>query len=368
MRIAVQVDADAVRGNERQTALVVRRLADRGHTVLASCRAGSETERLLRDAGARVSPVRPRGDADLWNAGRFARWLRRERVEALLLTSWKRAPIGAWAARLARVPRVVLRVGGTHRVPRGWAGLKHRWALERGVHVVMANSRSVAEAMRRAAPGVRVEVVANGVRPPPPAEPAPLRAELGVPEDALLAAIVGALEIRKGHRFLLESMAGLADPGLHLVAAGQGPEAAALAEAASTLGLADRVHLLGQRSDVHAVLAACDLFVTASRSEGMSVAMLEAAAWGLPIVSTQVGGAEELLAPRGERGPGGWIVPVGDRPAMAAALGEVAESLRGDRAEVLLRTHEAHWRLRNWFTVDHMIDGVEALLRGEPVP
>jgi glycosyltransferase involved in cell wall biosynthesis len=365
------VDGAAARGNERQTALVVRRLVERGHSVVASCRAGSETARLMASAGARVTGVRPRGDADLWNAGRFAHWLRREGVEALLLTSWKRAPIGAWAARLAGVERVVLRVGGTHRVPRGWTGMKHRWALSRGVHAVMANSRRVADAMLRAAPGLdpaRVRVVPNGARRPKPAAPAPLRAELGIGEHALLAVTVGGLERRKGHHMLLEALAALGDSDLHLLAAGAGPERGALEAHAASLGIQDRAHWLGQRADVPRVLAASDLFVLASRSEGMAVAMLEAAAAGLPVVSTDVGGAHELLAPVEGRPAGGWIVPVGDHAETASALREVAASLRGDRAVVLSRTAEARWRLEHWFTVEHMIDGVEALLRGDLLP
>ncbi len=157
-----------------------------------------------------------------------------------------------------------------------------------------------------------------------------------------------------------------ADPGLHVVLAGEGPDRDALRARAESLGIADRVHLLGQRSDVAAVLAAGDLFVLSSRSEGMSVAMLEAVTARRPVISTDVGGAWDVLAPREGRPAAGWIVPRDDEPALAAALREVAGLLRAGRAAVDARVDEAAWRLEHWFSVERMIDGVEAALRGLP--
>jgi glycosyltransferase involved in cell wall biosynthesis len=86
--------------------------------------------------------------------------------------------------------------------------------------------------------------------------------------------------------------------------------------------LGDRLHLLGFRDDVGDVLDAFDLFVVSSDREGLANAMLEAMAFGLPVVSTDVSGAREALEP----GPGeprpGIVVPV-DEGALRDALAEL---------------------------------------------
>jgi glycosyltransferase involved in cell wall biosynthesis len=368
VKIAVHLDAPLVQGNERQVLLLAERLRARGHEVVASTRPGGPVEEAFARLGVRTDGARPMGDLDPWNALRFAAWLRRERPDALLLTSWKRAFTGGWAARVAGVPRVVLRVGGTHRVEPGWRGWKRRRALLRYVDAVVANSRAVTARMLQGVPGLaaeRIHEVPNGVslRPAPPA---PLRRERGIPDGALVAAGVGALTRRKGFDLLVDALARTGDPALHVVLAGEGPERGELLARAERAGVADRLHLLGQRGDVAAVLAAADLFVLSSRSEGMAVAMLEAMTAGIPVAAADVGGVWDALAARAGRPPAGWIVPPGDAAALAVALKEVAAGLRADPDGVRRRVAEGHWRLENWFTVERMTDGVEAALAGRP--
>jgi len=80
--------------------------------------------------------------------------------------------------------------------------------------------------------------------------------------------------------------------------------------------LDDRVLVLGQRDDVPAVLAASDLLLLASRQEGLPVAVMEAFALGLPVVSTAVGGVPEAV----RDGIEGFLVPPRDPVALAAAM------------------------------------------------
>ncbi|HEX5727298.1 MAG TPA: glycosyltransferase [Longimicrobiaceae bacterium] len=370
MKIALHLDGATLRGSEVQALLVAAELRKRGHELVASCRADGPVRAELERLGIPATGVRPQGDADLLSALRFAAWLRRQRPDALLLTSWKRLFVASWAARRARVPRVVFRVGSVQRVPRGVRGWEARRAFRRYVHATIANSREVGRALLRSVPGLREETVyavPNGVRLSP-APPAPLRAQLGLGDDALLAAAVGGLERRKGFDLLVEAVARSGVPSLHAVVAGEGPEGPALRALAERLGVGDRVHWLGQRRDVAAVLAACDLFVLSSRAEGMAVAMLEAMTARLPVVAADVGGVWEAVSPREGRPPAGWVVPPNDAAALAAALAEAAAALRGDPTPVIARVDEAAWRLRHWFTVERMIDGVEAALRGDPWP
>ena len=85
---------------------------------------------------------------------------------------------------------------------------------------------------------------------------------------------------------------------------------------AESLGLAEAVHFLGQRQDVPDLLNAMDIFVLPSYSEGVSLALLEAMAAGLPVIATAVGGLPEVV----EDGVTGLLIPPRDAEALAGAL------------------------------------------------
>jgi glycosyltransferase involved in cell wall biosynthesis len=366
MKIAIHVDGPIIRGNERQVMRIAGGLRARGHEIVVSCRAGGPVEAELRAMGIRTTGIRPRGDADLWNATAFVRWLRREKPDAVLLTSWVRAFIAGACARAAGVPRVVFRIGGMQPIHRGRRGALERHALRRWYHAVIANSRVVAERITGALPEMadRVHVVVNGIESADPPAPAPLRADLGIPADAIIALAVGGMEHNKGFDLLIESLA--SEDAVHAVLVGGGSEAqkATLAARARALAVEGRVHLLGRRADVPALVAACDLFVLPSRTEGFSVALLEAMAAGKPILAADVGGAWEGLAARDGRPAGGWIVARDDADALAAGLREVVDGIRAGAPEVAARAAEAKWRTDHAFTLDRMIDGYEAVLAG----
>ena len=365
MKIALHVDGPIIRGNEEQALQIARLLKERGHELVVSCRANGPVQQAMHDIGVRTTGIRPRGDVDVWSALRFAWWLRRERPDAVLLTSWVRAFIAGWAAHIAGVPRIVFRLGGTQPID-GKRGSMERRALRRWYHAIIVNSREIAEQVIRGVPDLadRVHTVANGLGPIDDPEPVPLRAELGVPDDALLAIAVGGLEPRKGYDLLIDAVATV--EGVHAVLVGGGsPEQRnALEQHALRAGVAHRVHFMGRRDDVAALLAACDLFVLSSREEGFAMARLEAMRARLPVIATEVGGTWESHAAREGRGPGGWIVPLNDSDALALALRQVTAGIRAGSSDVAARIDEAEWRVHNWFTLDHMADGYEAVLTG----
>lgn len=115
---------------------------------------------------------------------------------------------------------------------------------------------------------------------------------------------VGALTHQKGYDRLLEVHHKLLMTGIphHVYVIGGGGEEAALRHQIETLGVSDTFHLLGRRTNPYPYLAAADLFVCSSRQEGYSTAVTEALILGLPVVSTQCSGAEELLGPQDEYG------------------------------------------------------------------
>jgi sugar transferase (PEP-CTERM/EpsH1 system associated) len=144
------------------------------------------------------------------------------------------------------------------------------------------------------------------------------RAELGLEPGQPVIISVGRLSPEKDYPTLLKAMALIQGQGLcpQLLLVGSGPERTALEEQARSLGLADAARFLGERGDVPRLLAASDLFALSSLSEGVSMALLEAMAAGLPVAATEAGGTPEVVVP----GHTGLLVPPGDPEALANAL------------------------------------------------
>jgi glycosyltransferase involved in cell wall biosynthesis len=166
----------------------------------------------------------------------------------------------------------------------------------RRLGVAAAVSQVTRDEVERFYPDVDVVVTPNGVDPeryhPDPSVRPVVRAELGIPDDAVVALFVGGDFERKGLGLAIESL--VAAPAVHLVAAGPGDLQRAR-DLARSLDVDDRVHLLGARSDVERLDQAADLYLCASLYEADSLALLEAAASGLAIVSTRVGSAEAFV-------------------------------------------------------------------------
>jgi len=359
-RIAVHTDGRLVQGNERQLALLAQGLIARGVEVHVSAVPQTATWNLLQDSGAIMTAVRPRGSLDLVSAWRFMRWLRRIQPSAVLLTSWRRMPLAARAARLAGVPRIVLRLGMVHR-PRG---TRYRRALRWRIDGIIVNSTTVRDHVLATFPGAaseRVHLVHNAAESIEVTHPASIRSDLGLAPGVPLIAAVGGLSRRKGFDILLDAFATLGGDA-HLLICGAGDEEQALRAQASDLGIRERVHLIGQRSDVPAVLAACDVFVLSSRAEGFSVAMLEAMRARLPIIASDVGGVRDALGERETHSAAGWIVPVDNAQALAATMQDVLASLHS--VETKGRATEAGRRAMEQFSVDAMVDGVLRVLTG----
>lgn len=145
-----------------------------------------------------------------------------------------------------------------------------------------------------------------------------LVAKLGLNTDSRIIGTVGRLQPVKDQNNLLEAFARTREviPSAALAVIGDGPLRDLLERRAAELGVAGSVRFLGDRSDVHDLLAGLDIFALSSVSEGYSVALLEACAAGLPIVATDVGGNREIV----RDGVNGCLVPARDPKALSTAL------------------------------------------------
>ena len=202
-----------------------------------------------------------------------------------------------------------------------WQERRHhpvRWLARAALHRCDA-VLAVSEAVRRAiaaqdgALGRRTQVLLNGTDLSAFASVRGMRAAarevLGYAPGSFVVGAVARLDPRKGlDRLLAAASAALHRvPGLEVLIVGDGAERARLVAQSHELGLYTRARFVGEQSDVRPYLAALDLFVAPSRSEGLGIALVEALAAGVPVAGAEVGGIPEVLA----AGSAGWLVPGG---------------------------------------------------------
>ncbi|MGH9387908.1 MAG: glycosyltransferase [Vicinamibacterales bacterium] len=177
-----------------------------------------------------------------------------------------------------------------------------------------------------------VSVIYNGIAvgPLPDAKArSSTRRELGVQEDQFLIGTIGRLDPVKDFGTLIEATMRLpaaTKPLLCLI--GDGPERTRLEALAGPQPVESRVRFLGHRDDARKWLAACDVYVNSSVSEGISLTILEGMAAGLPVVATRVGGTPEIVDESCGR-----LVPPRDPSALSDALLVLAQR-RDLRAEL----------------------------------
>jgi glycosyltransferase involved in cell wall biosynthesis len=227
------------------------------------------------------------------------------------LSAWPRRPVvvTVWGSDVAllRLPLV---------------GPLARRMLRRAASVIAVSGAMARELAALGVPAEKVTVVLTAIDAleRPAAPPSELRARLGLPADRPLALFLGRLSPVKGPDVLVEALRPLRERGVRaaFVLTGEGQLRGPLEDAVRAHGLQDEVVFTGPvpRERVAEYLAASDVLVLPSRSEGLPHAVLEAMALGLPVVASAVGGVPEVV----QDGVTGALVPPEDPRALAAAL------------------------------------------------
>lgn len=345
-----------VQGGARQVLYLLEGLRAHGVDSVLACPAGSDVERAARAQGERVRPLPMRGDLDVLLAWRLAAVIRAEKPDLVHLHSRRGADVhGVLAASAARIPIVI-----TRRVDRPPAPLVGRWALARSARVVAISQRIAHGLAEAGVPQQKIACVPSAVDPAPFAQPA-ARADLvracGLRDDDVIVAVVAQLAEHKGHRYLLDALPAIAAavPNVRVVFFGRGALGPALSAQAESLGVADRLVMAGFRTDLPALLGAVDAVVHPATSEGLGVALLEAAAARRPIVASATGGIPEIV----EDGRTGLLVPPRDSAALAQAVIRVLSE-----PELARRLGEAaHAHVAGRHSVQAMVAGNLAVYR-----
>jgi glycosyltransferase involved in cell wall biosynthesis len=349
LRIAHLIECDGPGGAERVIADLAAHLQASGayNVVLVPADGEGWLTEQLSGSGVAIQSFHLNAPVSPACARSLAALLRRHQIDVAHSHEFSMAVYGSWASWLAGVRHVITMHGSRYYAHR----LRRRLALRAAIALsgrTVAVSTSLADRLRRDLGVAGITTVPNGVRHAA-ADRATVRKELQLrPRDRLLVA-VGNLYAVKGHRHLLDAVALLGDrhPAVHVAICGRGDLAEALRSQARARGIAHRLHLLGLRSDVAAVLAAADVFVHPSESEALPLAVLEAMFAARPIVATDVGEVGVALA----YGDAGLLVEPANPRALASALDRLL--LDADLAQSL--AERAYRRAVDEYDVSHMV-------------
>ena len=378
LRVAVVTSRLDIGGTERHIARILPALQRRGLDVaLYLMERGGPLEAEIAALGVRIDGPLRRG-ALHWPILRWsmaalslARWLRRERPAVVHFFLPRPYLFGSVAAELAGHRRRLMsrRSLTDYRAKYPLLGAVERY-LHGRTFGILGNSQAVIDQLATEVDDRRkLALIYNGIEMPSPVftnSRAQTRALLQIPGDALVVSVIANLIAYKGHRDLIEALALLKElmpKPWRLLAIGRddgiGGELKALAQ---SLGIADNIMWLGERSDVEELLSASDIFVLPSHQEGFSNALLEAMAARLPAVATAIGGNIDAVADNET----GLLVPVRDPRGLAAAILRLAQDpdLRRSFGDAARR------RVEQRFSLQACVDRYERLYRalGEADP
>jgi glycosyltransferase involved in cell wall biosynthesis len=319
-------------GPERQILGLCRALADADRSTVLSFSEGGRCRALIAEAqrqgveAAEVEHDTPRLRAAVADV---AAELERRRADVLLCNGYKANLLGRLAARRTGVPAVA--------VSRGWTGESRRIQLYEAIdrlhlrcmdRVVCVSEAQARKARRAGARPNKVSVIYNAVDAErfvdaDPTYRARLIRYFAAPPCWIVGA-AGRLSPEKGFGVLVAAAERVAkrDPTVGFVVFGEGACRARLTRQIEKAGLAGSFVLGGFRTDLDAFLPFFDLLTLPSFTEGMPNVVLEAFAAGVPVVSTAVGGAPELV----EDGVSGFLVPAGEPQALADRIGAALAS------------------------------------------
>lgn len=311
-------------GGESQVLGLTLELLRSGHDAQLLCDPDGKLWRRARAANVGCRPLKIRNALDCVAGLRLRRFLSHNRFDVVHFHTSRAHSMAPFTAGLAGALVVTRRMDY---VPNRWFA---PYLYNRAVDAVAAISQGVADALVAAGVSAeRITIIRSGVdcvrfAPPSSDQRLAARRELGLDSGQIAVASVGALELRKGHRYLLDALAGLQGrhPAIQVLIAGDGSQRAGLKEQANRLQLGKKMRFLGSIEDPRTLFWATDIFVQPSMMEGLGVALLEAMACGLPAVASRAGGMAEVIEDRHD----GLLVATADSVALAQSIEELAGS------------------------------------------
>lgn len=364
MKIAYVVPTLGIGGTENQVLLLAGGIKRAGHEAAVICLYDCEgQEERAGEAGIRYFSLHAAGPFDVALPFKLYRLLKNERPDIVHTFLFDANTWGPFAAKMAGVRRVI----SARRNYDDWMRYPHV-LLQRIANgftdIITVNSAKVGEfvAKTEKADPAHMRVIYNGLdttafdKGARSVDPQRVREGFGIGENSKVVVTVANLKPSKGLGYLLEACAEImAKKALdaRFLIIGCGPLKQHLEQAAKRLGIAAHVIFAGLNRDVPVALSCADLAVNSSIREGMSNAVLEYMAAGLPVVATDAGGNAETV----RDGLDGYIVSSRDASALAAKI----ELLLRDAALARTMGKNARKRIEEKFSVEKMVKDYEEL-------
>lgn len=247
--------------------------------------------------------------------------LKHRHFDLVVGTAWKPYVAAALAANGTSAKAMAW----IHSIPLAMEGLFRKYVyriLFRRKPIIFA-SKAVQGAHSYRSHTGRESVVYAGIAPMPSLYPRAMRAAIGLPMDAFVVGYTAQFMEWKNHGSLLNVASTLVEkyPRLHFVLIGDGFLFSEVARMSSTLGLDDRVHFLGNRSDARELLGTFDAYMHPSCGEAFGLALVEAMLAGLPTLASDTGAFPEII----EDGITGLLAPPYDIQRMCEGLSRLVD-------------------------------------------
>lgn len=313
----------------------------------------------IRQLELPVDVIRTRGSLDVAYLQRLSDIVRERRIALIQSHLYSPAVYASAVGLWTRTPVVATFHGASDVMTRGLgAWLRYGLIARRTRVVCVSESLRAALAATRRFRVDRLHLICNGVDVARfgRGDGTALRSAHGIASNTVLVGALGNVRPAKDYATLLRAAAVLSgDPRFQFAIVGERtqPLYGELLRLRESLGLTDRVHFWGFREDVAEVVSAFDMLAISSRTEGFSLAAIQAMAAGKPVVATRCGGPEGIITD----GVDGMLVPVGSPDALASALRTLADT-PGDAARI---AGSARRTVRDRFSLAAMLDRYEEL-------
>lgn len=308
------------RGGQQQAVYLFEAMNQLGYNTSLVCPPKSAIERYCQDKALPYMPIKMCGEIDFVAGFRIARICRKNNFNILHLHSSHALSIGLWAKLFySKLKLIAVRRVDFHIKKNWFSQIKYKNRLvdkiiciSHGVEQVLLADGIPKQKLVTIHSGIDINKFAAVV------PPENFRQKLGVPENNILVGTIAAMANHKDYPNLIKAAKIVIEhnDNVTFCAVGEGPEQDNILKLVSKLSLQNRFIFTGFREDVGNFLKTFDIFVLASKREGMGTSILDAQSVGLPVIACETGGIPEIIC----HGKNGMLVPPKNEVRLAEAI------------------------------------------------
>ncbi|MCH7819780.1 MAG: glycosyltransferase [Candidatus Marinimicrobia bacterium] len=308
------------RGGQQQAAYLLQAMNEQDYCTTLVCQPKSPMESFCRDKAIPYMPLRMFGEIDLIAGFRIARICIKDNYNILHLHSGHALSIGLWAKLFfSKLKLIAVRRVDFHIKKNWFSQFKYKnqfldkiVCISHGIEKILLEDGVPAQKLVTIHSGIDIHRFKKVL----PSKH--FRQKFGVPENNILVGTIAALAKHKDYPNLLKAAKIVIEKssGITFFAVGDGHEKKNILALAYKLGLKDRFVFTGFREDIGNFLKTFDIFVLASKKEGMGTSLLDAQSVGLPVIACETGGIPEIIV----HGKNGILVPPENEQKLANAI------------------------------------------------